>query len=211
MDTREIEWLSSPRWISAMKASSDFPWVLLIDKDDRFVKQMANIARGHSIKLVTCKSAKDLPDLRSERFFDVIIIDFASEELGRKQVSRFVGKGVPVLIVGESTLSTELQNNFPDTSQKVLNKNVGARVILEEALAFAGIRRCLEDLGSDGAAKNNRIVISHLWQVLLLLLVATLIIVTSPRDPISNPSESIQPIKAYRWDRLLIPSQHRPV
>lgn len=209
MDIREIEWLSSPRWISPKKAIPDSPRVLLVDKDERFVKKMVDIARGYSIKLVTCKSTKT--DLKTGEPFDVAILDFNSEELERKQMGCFVGKGVPVLIIGESSLSIELQKTLPVTLQKVLDKNVGARAILEQALALAAGRRCLEDLGSDGANVNNRIASSHLWQVLLLLLLATLIIVTSPRNNISNPREDTQPIKTYRWDRLVIPPQQQPV
>jgi len=169
----EIGWLSGSRWVSPIvkEAHPYFPRVLVVDEDAAFSRRLAKIAIRNRIHLVTCSSARSLSQIGNQTPFDVAILDFASGELARKQVGRFVGDQVPILIVEESAVTNTLGKDFPKTIHKVLDKNVGARVILEEALALVGARHLLNNLESDGATEGVAMLTARHWYAFWLLAI----------------------------------------
>lgn len=203
----EAEWFSGSRWATPVvkEVHPDFPHVLFVDEDVKLAKRIARIARQHHIRLATCRSVKDLRHLESEGPFDVAILDFDSGELARKQVGHFLGYRIPILIVGQSQSSEVLEKDFPNVIQKILDKNVEASVILEEALALVGARSLLKDLKLDNRGKNEHpVIMSRVWHVLWLVLVAAVVIFTYPSvsNNFSSPHiEDGEPLKNYRWDK----------
>lgn len=204
----EVGWLSRSQQIPNVvrEASPDFPRILLIDEDVSFTTKVTAIASQHRIHLVTCRSAKDLHQIDSEGF-DVAILDFASGELARRQVGHFLGEYVPVLIVGESPSSSALEKDFPAVFRKVLDKDLGARAVLEEALALVGARHFLENPTTYETERRNLVFSSRHWYAGWLFLIGTLIIFFArptitqnyPRSPATD-----SPKKMYRWDKAPI-------
>ena len=105
---------------------------------------MVGIAKRYHIHLETYHSIRDLaqPD---HPCFDVAIVDDGIGQLARKQLGKLLTEAVPVLTISTAEGSTPLQKDLPQSFKKSIDKNVGPKTVLEEALALVGARHFLEE------------------------------------------------------------------
>lgn len=118
------------------------PKILVIDDDPIFSEVITRLAKESGSEVTICHSVADLAYLAVEQAFDVAVIDYYLDGLKEKLKGTDLLsslKNIPVVLV--SRAENIRSEEWPHLVRSFVNKNEGAKVVLDAALAEAETQR----------------------------------------------------------------------
>jgi DNA-binding NtrC family response regulator len=108
--------------------------ILIVDDDPLFCRMFERTAEKANIGVHACRTLGEVFPIKSDRTFDVAVIDFCFGDFTALQVADLIGKDIPVILVSNLPRADVHFSDWPVNIHSFVQKSSGQQAILDAAI-----------------------------------------------------------------------------